>query len=664
VNPSSVFNYLGTLELSPSNDFWFSTGLTPSVKVNVGGENDSWQEGIGFNSQWNFWESIWYGRETSNEVTTKQNLIDTKNSLVAGIRGFNLGNTFKSSVPEGIRRRTNTRVIRKDIVPYTRDNEIRLNAKGLKPNTKFYVFVDDIDITAYCTGDSQLTSPNGEVNNLRYIMDQDPRQNFLTGRRLFRITDSQSNSVTDATMGADAIFNVSGTIDTLSDDNLLSTRPAIVRRRSVKTNKIQSSLTELLSTDFFGYTEPLSQTFFVDPVKYPDGVFVKNIGVSFLSKHSDDNNTPITLMLKPTQNGYPHPSKVIPFGTKTLYPSDITTSSDGSNETQFSFSSPIYLLPGNEYAISLSTNSSQYAVFGSTIGEDIIRVEEFDPIRKATKQPSINSLFQPQNTGSITKKDTDCIKFSVYLCKFSPNSGYIKLQNKTENYGTATNFDLMRLQMNYINPSNTSISFSEKGLLSDLSSSFISTQPNKNIDRPLNISTRSKGVGKFSEIKVDMIGNAYVSPLFDAETSHYLIVGNKINNNYTLSQNNELLSTNYGATAPSESRYITKQVVLESGFEANNLHVQLSLCNPYDSRIQVFVRPLPVGEGVFGNIGYTQLTTTDSAYSQNENDFREVTYTSVGLGLSQFRAFSLKIVMYSNDQRVLPRIKNLRMVAT
>lgn len=664
VNPSSVFNYLGTLELSPANDFWFDTGLTPSVKVNIDGENDSWQEGTGFGSQWNFWESIWYGRETSNEVTTKKNLIDTKNSIVAGVRGLSLGNTFKSSVPEGIRRRTNTRLLRKDVVPYSRDNQIRLDAKGLKPNTKFYVFVDDVDITAYCTGDSQLTSPNGEINNLRYIMDQDPRQNFLTGRRLFRITDSSSNSVVDSTMGADAIFNVSGTLDTLSDDNLLSTRPAIVRRRSVKTNKIQSNLTELLSTDFFGYTEPLSQTFLVDPVKYPDGVFVKTVGVSFLSKHSDDDNTPITLMIKPTQNGYPHPSKVMPFGMKTMYPSSITTSNDGSSETQFTFSSPIYLLPGNEYAISLTTNSSQYAVFGSTIGEDLIRIEESDPIRKATKQPGINSLFQPQNTGSITKKDTDCMKFSVYLCKFSSQAGYVKLQNKTETYGTSTNFDLMRLAMNYISPSNTSISFSEKGLLSDISSSFISVQPNKNIDRPTNISSRTKSVGKFSEIKVDMVGNSYVSPVFDSETSHYLVVGNRINNNYTLSQNSELLSTNYGATAPSESRYITKQVILEPGFEATNVHVQLSLCNPYQSSIQVFVRPLPVGEGVFGNIRYTQLTTTDSSYSQNQDDFREITYTSVGLGLPKFRAFSVKIVMYSDDQRVLPRIKNLRMVAT
>lgn len=661
VNPSSVFNYLGSLSLSPAGDYWFDTGLTPSVKVNVNGENDSWESGKGFGTQWNDWESIWYGRETTSEINTKQNS-PTKNSIVAGTKGLSLGNTFKSGVPEGIKRKSVSRVIRKDVVPFMRDQTITMNATGLKPNTKFYVFVDDMDVTAYCTGGSQITSPKGEVTNLKYIMSQDTMHEFLTGRRVFRITDSSSNTPSEATMAADATYNASGAVDPLGEDGILSTRPAELRRRTVKNNKVQSNLIDVLSTDFFGFTEPLSQTFYVDPVVYPDGVYVKKVGISFAGVDAN-NNSPITLMLKPTQSGYPHPAKIMPFGQATIYSSDISTSLDGSTESLFTFSSPIYLLPGGEYSISLFTNSSSFSVYGSTIGDDIIRLSESDPTRKATKQPSIRSLFLPQNTGTLEKKDTDSLKFSLHLCKFSPQSGSITYETDATAYGSSTYFDAMRMNMNAITPSNTTATFTENGLIAG---GFVSVQPNKTIDRPSSVS-RTKPVGSVSKFTVNMVGTSYASPALDLQSSHYLVVGNTINNNSVLATNNELFPTNYGATAASAARYITKQVTLEPGFEATNVYVQMSLCNPYDSSVQVFVRPLPVGESDFSSIGYTQLIASDSNYSQNSKDFREVYFKSDGLNLGKFRAFAIKVVMYasySGDPLALPRIKNLRMIAT
>jgi hypothetical protein len=670
INPSSVFNYLGTLKLNPSADFWFDDSITASVKVNVDGENDAWQFGSGFGTQWNDWESIWYGREIANEINTKQNIIDVRNSVVAGTKGISLGNTFKSGTPEGFKRKSISKLIRKDVVPFMRDSEIEMSAKGLKPNTKFYVFLDNVNITAYCTGGSQITSNLGEVNSLKYLMNQDQENHFLSGRRVFRITDSETNDPKNTSMAADAIFNSSGTVDTLNEDGILSTRSATIRRRSVKTNKIQSNLTELLSTDFFGFTDPISQTFFVDPVKYANGIFVKKIGVSFATK-DEDANSPITLLLKPTQSGYPHPSKVMPFGETTVYSSDITTSSNGSTETIFEFTSPIYLISGEEYCISLISNSNLYTVFGAEVGQNIIKLSEAETDIKASKQPGVRSLFLPQNSGTLTKKENDSIKFTIHACKFSPQAGNIKYENLIENYNSNTFFDMMRINFNQILPSNTSIFLSERGLMEDINGSFKSIQPNKNIDRPSNKSTRNLGTGKFSEILVNMIGDQYVSPVLDTETSNYVIVANQINNNNVIATNLELFPTNLGATAPSDARYITKQVTLEPGFEGTNVHVQMSLCNPYDSNIQVFVRPLPVGEGDFSSIGYTQLTSNDSGYSQNFDDFREIMYTSTGLNLSKFRSFSIKIVMYSNstttlpsDPRSIPRIKNLRIIAT
>lgn len=661
INPSSVFNYLGTLSLSPSSDFWFDTGLTPSVRVNVDGENDAWNVGR-FDSQWNDWESIWHGRDVQSEVNTKLNST-TKNSIVVGSKGIDLGNTFKSGVPEGIKRKANAKIARKDVIPYLRDKDITLSAKGLKPSTRFYVFLDGIDITDSCTGASQLTNSMGECS-ATYKMSEDTSHQFLTGRRVFRVTDSPTNTSSTTTMAADATYTAVGFVDTLSEDGILATRSADIRRRSVKSNKVQSNLNELLSTDFFGFTEPLSQTFFVDPIKYPDGIFVKTVGVAFSNK-SSDNNIPVTALLKPTVSGYPHPSKVMPFGQATIYASNITTSLDGSTESTFTFSSPVYLLPGYEYALSLITNSNDFIVYKATVGENIINLVDGTPDRKATKQPGMRSLFLPQNSGSLKTTDTETLRFSLGVCVFSPESGSGTYQNKTESYSGSTFFDLGRINVNHVLPSRTSLSFTDNGLIS--ASGARNVQVNKNFDRD---PARARNLSTFNTtLGISFVGTKYASPVVDLETSNYLVVKNKVNSNTTLGTNLELFPTNYGATSPSEARYITKQVLLEQGFEATDAVVQMSLCNPYESSVQVFIRPLPVGEGDFTNINYQQMTRTDtgSTYTTNADTFQEVTYKATTLNLSKFRAFSIKIVMYSNtvstDPRSIPRIKNLRIVA-
>jgi len=673
INPAGIVNYIGTISISPPGDFWFDTGITASIRVNVDGENDGWQTTRGFGSQWNDWESIWYGREVQSEKTTKPNVINL-DTIMGSARSINLDTSFKTGVPEGIKRKSNSRVTRKDVVPYIRNKTLTITAKGLKPSTTYYVFLDGVNITNKCTFGSQSTNSKGETPIITYNMANDTTNEFLTGRRVFRITDSSTNTASEATMSADGVYHVTGYIDTLSEDGILSTRSASIRRKTPKSNKVQSNLTELLSTDFFGFTEPLSQTFFVDPVKYPDGIFVKNVGVAF-AQTSTNPDIPVTLMLKPTTSGYPHPSKVMPFGEVTVYTGAIGTSTDASNITTFTFTSPIYLLPGYEYAISLATNSSDVRVYKSVVGENIINTDPNDPDRRASKQPAIRSLFTAQNTGALKKSDIESIKFRIGVCSFSPKNGYVEYNNSNETYTTSTKFDAGRINVNYITPSNTTATFSDSGLISN--SGFVQFLPNKNFDRAANTSANRVFNPLNTTLKMNFVGTEYASPAVDLKYSHYLVVHNKVNDASTLAENNELLAFNYGATAPSEARYITKQVILEEGFEATNIHVQMSLCNPYLSWVQVFVRPLPLGQNEFENVGYTQLTSSDvgtglstnTGYSQNNEAFREVTFSASDLPL--FRAFTVKIVMYSesatqagNDPRSLPRIKNLRIVAT
>ena len=168
----------------------------------------------------------------------------------------------------------------------------------------------------------------------------------------------------------------------------------------------------------------------------------------------------------------------------------------------------------------------------------------------------------------------------------------------------------------------------------------------------------------------------YVSPTFDYEKSSILTVSNVINNQTDSSitgpqYNGEVDYVNSASSFKTAARYISKKVTLEDGMEAENITVTMSLCNPKKSSstassIQVFVRPIPVGETDPDNVSYIKLSTTDTAISTSDSDFREVSFTNIGYTtLPKFKTFSIKVVMFgSDDGSAIPRVRNLRMIAT
>jgi hypothetical protein len=50
-------------------------------------------------------------------------------------------------------------------------------------------------------------------------------------------------------------------------------------------------------------------------------------------------------------------------------------------------------------------------------------------------------------------------------------------------------------------------------------------------------------------------------------------------------------------------------------------------------------------------------------YSQNPEDFREISFTATPLNGEKFDTFAVKICMYTTDSAKVPVIKNLRIVA-
>ena len=81
-------------------------------------------------------------------------------------------------------------------------------------------------------------------------------------------------------------------------------------------------------------------------VDQTDGIYVTSIEVYFASKSS---TIPVTTQIRTMTNGYPT-TTVVPFGEKTVDAADISTSTDASTATKFTFPSPVFVQNATEYA--------------------------------------------------------------------------------------------------------------------------------------------------------------------------------------------------------------------------------------------------------------------------------------------------------------------------
>ena len=84
---------------------------------------------------------------------------------------------------------------------------------------------------------------------------------------------------------------------------------------------------------------------------------------------------------------------LIPFGRKVLNPSDVNVDVTGNTVTKFTFDSPVYLKEGIEYCLVVMTNSLNYKVWISGLGETDVSGSN----RIISTQPHLGSLFKSQN---------------------------------------------------------------------------------------------------------------------------------------------------------------------------------------------------------------------------------------------------------------------------
>ena len=95
----------------------------------------------------------------------------------------------------------------------------------------------------------------------------------------------------------------------------------------------------------------------------------------------------------------------------------VGTSDDASVGTKFKFPSPIYLENNTEYAFVVVSNSIDYNMYISRLGEN-----EIGTTQRVSTQPYLGSLFKSQNSTLWTADQFEDVKFTLNRAKFSTTS--------------------------------------------------------------------------------------------------------------------------------------------------------------------------------------------------------------------------------------------------
>ena len=491
VNPYDVATWSGNLELSPSSDEWKDVNNAPEIITNIDGDNSAILQQVANNpnilgTEWNEWESEWSpGRGRNRQTDTFSE--DERLSSTRAIR-----RTFRRELREGIqtslvenfqREVIDDRVLNVTFVPFIRSRKVHFKASMLKPNTTFFLYFDDVNITSYATDDeafvqfggdvgdptstitqqqsetviryegkqgSDVMSPSasppivsgivsdsaGEVDGWFVIPNNDVLR-FRTGSRQVRLTDNANNNRVLELSAAESTYHAKGLLET-RQQTILSTRQLVFERTRLQERR------NVLISERVVRRDPVAQTFMIG--NEPTGIFLSSVDIYFQAK---DPNLPVELSIVSVENGIPT-QKTIPFSKVTKLPAAVTPSADASTECKFMFDTPVYLQPGVEYAIVLLSNSARYRVWHAEVGGTNV-VPSGQEAETINKNVNMGVLLKSQNASTWTPDQNKDLKFTLNRAEFKTkdNDG-----NDITQTGVFTGLSPQRGQVTYINVTN------------------------------------------------------------------------------------------------------------------------------------------------------------------------------------------------------------------
>ncbi len=264
---------------------------------------------------------------------------------------------------------------------------------------------------------------------------------FETGRNKLRLTSSPINSKISGTFNtiAEEVFYSQGDLDT-TQELTMSTRHTTTsvidiepqRQTTTSTNTVLETTTstesEVIDTtvtttpggngEWTGNViDPLAQSFFVTD---ETGVFITSVDLFFQEKPTI-SPLPVMVQIREVSLGLPS-DVILGYSEVDVDPDNIVISDDASVPTNVKFEAPVYLEPSREYAIVLLSNSLDYRVWISRLGEIEISTAN-NPESSQTlvsTQRTLGSLFKSQNASTWTPSQYEDLKFKLYRADFVP----------------------------------------------------------------------------------------------------------------------------------------------------------------------------------------------------------------------------------------------------
>jgi hypothetical protein len=268
-------------------------------------------------------------------------------------------------------------------------------------------------VTTGSLGGTLTSNFNGNLQLLFNIPNTNALR-FRTGVRELKLLDV-STATGDFTSRGRANYRAEGVLETRQQTVHAVRNAELVEERLVE-NRVITQTADRVAGDT-GWWDPLAQTFLIEQ---KGGCFLSKVDIFFATK---DTNVPVTLEIREVVNGYPG-KRVLPFSRIKLNPEQVNISAntvtlDGvsvakyDTATSFVFPSPVYVQENTEYAIVLASDSNNYKVWISQIGDTMPGTA-----RTISEQPYLGSLFKSQNASTWTADQTQDLKFVLYRAKF------------------------------------------------------------------------------------------------------------------------------------------------------------------------------------------------------------------------------------------------------
>ena len=629
------------------------------------------------------------------------------------------------------------RVVQVEAALWMRQREFVVQARGLKNNSRVYAFFDGINVTANCyqieligesttlqalnskfdangrLGDEGVTwraiadgantsQPLIVKNNQIYLLFEVPSKKFYTGQREFKVTDSPTNSegttLTSArnNVFAQGIIQKTGTVTINSrpfnvsfnnTDNITNLGRKVVSEQRVETARVRIPTPPARSTD------PLSQSFYVDPDTYSKGFYLTSIDLFFQAKSQDDNRN-VTVEIRELENGYPSPQFVSDGDIALVNNKDISVSADASAATKFTFKNPIYLNAGNEYcfAVKPENNDPDFAIWVAELGA----IDITNPDKQTRIEQAYNSgvLFTSSTDRTWTAKQNTDMKFTMRVAEFNTSAKLAYWTNIPVSTaftydaltpaisdqilpGTEITYDIKTSDSTYAVDSDfTTIKNYERLILRSRkqvsATSAETTNGFKSLQVRATLSTTNKYItpyiddeniifhfdknvinnssetsitgtvtyGSSNNIVIGS-GTSFSTEVFPGEYAYfgdeYRRIASVSNNTYLTVTNNFTTSNAVSQTMTirneenpigpysSQSRYITKVVTLNDGFEAADLVTYLKVNRPPGTSVKVYCKLLNENDtDAFDDKFYTPMNLVGTeTFTLNQNEYKE-----------------------------------------